>query len=143
MEYWLTKAAEYLPDLEDVITREQSMSGPMALWIDLHYELVKAYQVSPLNESLIRRIYDFARWCLNQPSTSDASTDLPTAVAVAFIEHLPRDRRISEDLHRWMSLESFKGFEDLFRYHLSDEEYRQFSKDFMSKKKPPDPAPRF
>jgi len=112
------------------------------LWIDLHFELVKAYDASPPNEALIRGIYDFAAWCLAQPQTDDVSTDLPTAVAVAFIEHLPLDRPVARDLHRWMSLESFEGFESLFRYHLSDEEYRQFSRDFRSRKKPSDPPPR-
>jgi hypothetical protein len=89
LDYWLEKAAEYLPDLEDLITGEQTLPGPMALWIDLHYELVKAYDAPSPNENLIRGIYDFAAWCLAQPRTSDVSTDLSTAVAVAFIEHLP------------------------------------------------------
>lgn len=142
MDFWLEKAAEFLPDLEDLITQERPMRGPMSLWIDLHYELVKAYDVSPPNEKLIGGIYDFAAWCLQQPPTSDASSDLSTAVAVALIEHLPLDRRISDDLHRWMSLESFKGFENLFRYHLSDEEYNKFAKDFISRKKRSDIPPR-
>ncbi len=142
MEYWLEKAAEYLPGLEDLLTREQAMPGPMAMWIDLHFELVKAYDTSPPNDDLIRGIYDFAAWCLAQPQTDDASTDLPTAVAVALIEHLPLDRHVAQDLHRWMSVKSFEGFENLFRYHLSDEEYRQFSKEFASTKKLSDPPPR-
>jgi len=142
LEYWLEKAAECLPGLEDLLTAEQAIPGPMALWIELHLELVKAYEASPPYQDLIRGIYDYAAWCLAQPHTDDANTDLPTAVAVAFIEHLPLDRSVAQDLHRWMSLESFKGFENLFRYHLSDEEYRQFAKDFRNRKKPSDPSPR-
>ena len=143
LEYWLKKAAEYLPELEDVITREQPLPGPMGLWIDLYFELVKAYDVSPINEDLIRRIYDFAGWCLNQPNTPDAATDVSSAVAVAFFEDLPSNRRIAEDLHRWMSIETFRDLENLFRYHLSDEEYQRFSKEFMSRRQPSDPPPRF
>ena len=142
MEYGLEKAAEYLPGFEDLLTGEQATPGPMALWIELRNELVMAYDASPPNEDLIRGIYDFAAWCLAQPQTDDVSTDLSTAVSVAFIEDLPLDRPVAQDLHRWMSVESFEGFENLFRYHLSDEEYRQFSKDFMSRRKPSDPAPR-
>ena len=135
MEYWVTKAAEFLPELEALITRVQPVSGPMGLWSDLYFELVKAYDVSPINEDLIRRIYAFAAWCLNRPKASDASTDASSAVAVAFIEDLPLDRRIWEDLHRWMSVETFKGLENLFRYHLSEAEYREFSSEFIRKKK--------
>ena len=142
MENWLEKAAEYLPGLEDLLTREQAIPGPMALWIGLHLELVKAYDASPPDEDLIRGIYDYAAWCLAQPQTDDVNTDLPTAVAVAFIEHLPLDRPVAQDLHRWMSQESFEGFENLFRYHLSDEQYRQFAKDFTGRKKSSDPRPR-
>jgi hypothetical protein len=95
----------------------------------------------PWNEDLIRRIYDFADWCLKQPSTSDVETDVSSAVAIAFIEDLPLDKRITDDLHRWMSIESFKGFENLFRYHLSEEEYQQLARDFLSRKRPSGPPP--
>ncbi len=142
MENWLEKAAEYLPGLEDLLTREETIPGPMALWIELHLELVNAYDASPPNQDLIRGIYDFAAWCLAQPQTGDVNTDLPNAVSLAFIEDLPLDQSVAQDLHRWMSLATFEGFENLFRYHLSDEEYRQFAKDFRSRKKPSDPSPR-
>ncbi len=142
MEYWIEKAAECLPTLEELLTREQTISGPMALWIELHLELVKAHDATPPNDDLISGIFDYAAWCLAQPQTNDVTTNLPNAVAVAFIENLPLNRLVAQDLHRWISLESFKGFENLIRYHLSDEEYRQFAKDFMSRRKPSDPAPR-
>jgi len=144
LEYWLEKAAEILPEFEDLITQDRPSPGPMSLWIDLHLALVDMYEASPRNDDLIGRIYDFAAWCLNQPSApdADASSDLSTAVSVVFIEHLPLDRKVAEDLHRWMSLESFQGFESLFRYHLSDKEYEEFTRDFAARKNPSDPAPR-
>jgi hypothetical protein len=144
LDYWLEKAAELLPEFEELITAEQPLPGPMALWIDLHYGLVRTYQKSPRNDDLIGRIYEFAAWCLAQPSAPDAraDSDLSTAVAVAFIENLPLDRQVCEDLHRWMSLESFQGFESLFRYHLSEEKYKQFARDFIGRKKPSDPPAR-
>lgn len=144
MDYWLTKAIECLPELEDIATepQPQRITGPMSLWIEIYLKLIDAYDVVPINEDLIRRIYDFADWSLKQPGTSDVETDVLTAVAVAFIEDLPLDKRITDDLHRWMSIESFKGFENLFRYHLSDEEYRQFEKNFLNSRRPTDPPPR-
>ena len=57
------------------------------------------------------------------------------AVAVGLIENLPLDKRVSEDLFRWLSVETFEGCEKLFRYHLSDEEYRRFLSEFFEKKK--------
>jgi ATP phosphoribosyltransferase regulatory subunit HisZ len=74
--------------------------------------------------------------------TSDLETDLSNAVAVSFIENIPLNKNVSNDMHRWMSRESFEGFEQLFRYHLSDEEYRQFEKDFLKRLGPADPRPR-
>jgi hypothetical protein len=50
-------------------------------------------------------------------------------------ESLPLDHAVSEDLYRWLSMETFEGCENLFRYHLSDEEYRKFRYDFVRKKK--------
>ena len=142
MEYWLTKAIECLPELEDQITEPHRITNPMGLWIEIWLELIDAYDVIPINDDRIRRIYDFAVWCLDQPGTSEIETDLASAVAVAFIENIPLEKRVSEDLHRWMSTESLKGFEHLFRYHLSNEEYRQFVEDFRSRKRPSDPPPR-
>src|SRR5258706_6817385 len=142
MEYCLTRAIECLPELEDQVTEPQRITGPMSLWIDIWFLLVEAYDVTPINDDLIRRIYDFAAWCLDQPSTSDIETDLASTVAVAFIEDIPLEKRVSEDLHRWMSAESLKGFEHLFRYHLSNDEYRQFVEDFRTRKRPSDPPPR-
>lgn len=142
MEHWREKAAEYLPDLEELITAEQSGPGPTGLWIDLYFELVAAYDASPINEDRIGRIYSFAGWCLAQPNTHEIETDICSAAAVAFIENLPLDGRVLKDLHRWMSLEAFRGLESLFRYHLSEENYRQFLKDFTARKRPSDPLPR-
>ena len=144
MDYWLSKAIECLPELEDIVTepQPQRITGPMSLWIEIYLKLIDAYDVVPINEDLIRRIYGFADWCLKQPGTSDVETDVLTAVAVAFIENLPLDKRITGDLHRWMSIETFKGFENLFRYDLSDEEYRQFEENFLNSRRATDPTPR-
>lgn len=135
MEYWLTKAIEYLPDLEDLITEPQPLRGPMGLCSDLYFELVSAYDVSPMNEDRIGRLYDFIGWCLTQPSADSVETDVPTAAVIGFIENLPLDQRVSEDLHRWMSVETFNGMEKIFRYHLSEEEYRKFARHFLEMKK--------
>lgn len=107
----------------------------MALWSDLYLKLENAYREQPINENLIGRIYDYAAWCLQQPQTKDRESDLPDAVAIGFIEDLPRDRRVAGDLYRWLSVETFEGCKVLFRYHLSEDEYQKLHREFLSRKK--------
>lgn len=129
-EEWQTKALEYFPELHDIINRNQAFD----FCSELYPMLVASYEEQPINEDRIGRIYDYARWCLSQPQTRDLNTDLPNAIAVGLIESLPLNQRVSEDLYRWLSMESFQGFENLFRYHLSDEEYQTFFAAFLRKK---------
>ena len=133
MEDWRSKALTNFPELEYEITRNQG--GPIGLCTDLHIALLAAYRASPINDSLIRRIYDYAAWSFRQPETGDTETDLSNAVAVGLIESLPLDQRVSDDLYRWLSVETFEGCEGLFRRHLSEEEYRKLHSDFIRKKK--------
>jgi hypothetical protein len=55
--------------------------------------------------------------------------------SVGFIESLPLDQRVSDDLYRWLTVETFEGYEILFRHHLSEEECRKLRSDFIRKKK--------
>jgi hypothetical protein len=133
LEQWQAKALESFPRLEEEINRNEG--GPLSLWGELYLALVKAYEEHPINEDLIGKIYDYAAWCFSQPQTDDVGTDLSSAAAVGLIESIPLDKRVSDDLYRWLSLETFVGCESLFRYHLSDEDYRKFSDEFIRKKK--------
>ena len=107
----------------------------MGLWTDLHSALAGAYQATPIDDDLIRRIYDLAAWCFRQPGTGDGETDLSNATAVGLIESLPLDQTVSDDLYRWLSVETFEGCESLFRHHLSEQEYRKLHSEFIRKKK--------
>lgn len=132
MEDWRAKALELFPDLRDLI---QKQPNAMSLWIELTITIGTAYAEDPVNEERVGRIYDYAVWCLKQPRTDSAETDLSTAVAVCFIEHIPLHQRVSDDLYRWMSVDSFDGFENLFRYYLDNDQYKKFSDEFHAKKK--------
>jgi hypothetical protein len=132
LEEWQAKALELFPDLRELIEKQ---SAPMGLWIELTFKLDDLYGEEPPNDERIGRFYEYAAWCFQQPQTDSAKTDLGTAVAVCFIEDIPLHKRIATDVHRWMSAGSFHGFENLFRYHLSDEEYKRFSAEFHAKKK--------
>jgi hypothetical protein len=132
VEDWLTKALEIFPELGEEIQRTEG--GPIGLWSNLYFALEKAYREQPVNESLIARIYDYAAWCLRQPDTRDVESNLPNAVAGGFIESLPLDARVSDDLHRWLSLETFEGCKALFRHHLSEEQYQELHRHFLSRR---------
>jgi hypothetical protein len=133
MENWRAKALEQFPELQDLI---EEQSGIVALWIELYDALEAAYEEQPLNDELIGKVYDYAAWCVSQPQDQGADVEDPSsAAAVGLIESIPLDKKISDDLYRWFSIETFEGCESLFRYHLSDDEYRKFSDDFMGKKK--------
>jgi hypothetical protein len=135
LEYWLAKALEQVPELLDETFQHHFYNSPADLWIDLFCLFASSYEEQSINDDLIGRIYDYAAWCFEQPETSDAETDLSDATAFGLIEDIPLDRKVSGDLYRWMSVESFLGFESLFRYHLDEDAYRKFCDEFMEKKK--------
>jgi hypothetical protein len=136
LEDWLSKALDSFPELQSVLFEGHDFDNPISLWIDLFSLLHSAYEEVPTNDDLIARIYDYAAWCFDQPQTNDRKTDICGATAFGLIEDIPLDRKVSEDLYRWMSVESFLGFESLFRYHLDTEDaYRKFRDEFLEKKK--------
>jgi hypothetical protein len=141
MEDWQKRALQTFPELEEELNRNSL--GPGGLWVDLLNALTSACEEDPVNDDLIGRISDYAAWCFKQPDTGDVETDLASATGVGLMENLPLDKAVSADLHRWLSVETFEGCENLFRYHLSDAEYRNFRDEFMRKKSESDGPSRF
>ena len=111
LEDWRAKALELFPEWEEMIGEEQN---PIALWIDLFNQFDEAYRIEPINDDLVGRIYGYAAWRLEQPSTESAETDPSSAAAVGLIESIPLNKRASADLYRWLTLEAFEGFETCF-----------------------------
>src|ERR1700722_2361881 len=133
MEDWRAKALESFPELQDMIEKQ---SGIVALWIELYSLLQATYEEQPVNDTLIGKIYDYASWCINQPQDQGTDPEDPSsAAAVGLIENISLNKQVSDDSYRWLSVETFLGCEGLFRYHLSEEEYRKFSDEFMRKKR--------
>ena len=67
-----------LPELTEKIV---SVVNPMSPWVDIGFEFDEAYS-EPHNDDLIRRIYGFASWCLEQPRCKRAEDDLFTCTEV-------------------------------------------------------------
>ena len=133
---WLVKAQALFPELQGFLFENHDHDRPMALWIDLFDLLQMAYEEVPINDDLIGRIYEYAAWCFAQPESEDAEYDLSDETAIGLIESIPLAKKAAADLYRWMSIESFLGFENLFRYHLdTDDAYRKFRGEFLEKKK--------
>ena len=121
MSAWRREALQRLPECRKVI---ESADNPMALWIELLGECEVAYRNQV--EDLIRRFYDFARWCWQSPSA-----DVRTAVACAFYEHLPTKPLLRRDMPRRFGRASFTELREVFRYHLSSDEAGAFEREFF------------
>ncbi len=132
MSSWRRIALEKLPEYRDLI---EHADNPMALWIDLHIKFKEVYRAETPDDGVIRRFYEYARWCLESPGARDYLSEAGSAAACAFYEHLPQNGVIRRDLPRWLSRDEFLGLRDVFRYHLSDEEYRIFEAEFLGKTK--------
>jgi hypothetical protein len=132
IDFWREKTAEFLPEFTEQSTSAES---PMALWIEISFELEKAYEAKTASEDFVGRIYRFAFWCFNQPQTDSAESDLSTAVAVAFIENIALNSKTAADLHNHLSIEEFDGIGPLFRYHLDENQFAAFRREFVARKK--------
>lgn len=121
MSAWRREALQHLPECRPVI---ESAKTPMTLWIELLGGCEDAYKKS--DEDLIRRFYDFARWCWQSPST-----DVRTAVACAFYEHLPTTPILRRDMPRRFGRAAFTELRDVFCYHLSSDEAAALEQEFL------------
>lgn len=129
MSAWKRVALEKLPEYRRLIDTSDS---PMALWIELHLKFEDSYRVKPLDEDLVRRFFEYARWCWQGPVKNGYLSDAGTAVACAFYEHLPQSDSIRRDLPRWLTRVEFFDLRDVFRYHLSELEFEDFKKSFLA-----------
>src|SRR5262249_25231005 len=56
-----------------------------------------------------------------------------SAAVVAFFEHLPTNKSVRSDLHRWVSPDTFAQLEASLRYFLSEREFEQFKAEYESR----------
>ena len=82
MPPWREKATQVFPEFASIV---RDAEDPYSLWGDLLDIFNGAYGPPP-DESLIKRIYEFADWCIDQPQGTTAADDLTTCVAVSFYE---------------------------------------------------------
>ncbi len=123
MSAWKRIALEKLPEYRGLI---ETADTPMALWIELNSEFERVS-----DENLIRRFFEYARWCMQSPGQGNYLSDAGTAAVCAFYEHLPRHSGIRRELPRWLTREEFASLREAFRYHLSEQEFSEFEAEFL------------
>ena len=124
MSAWRRQALDSLPECRRIA---ETAENPMAFWIELSGACVDAS--ARQDEDLIRRFYEYARWCWKSPSD-----DVRTAVACAFYEHLPTTPALRRDLPRRIGRAEFAELRDVFRYHLPPDEAAVFDREFLEAK---------
>lgn len=129
MSPWRQRADDLFPEL---VARFEEADTPYLLWFELWEAFKQAYEQTPRNESLIRRIYEYSDWCAEQPRGRTAADDLFTCVAVCFYEHIPLHPGARADMPRWWRPEDLAGEPSIFNYHLSDVQFNDL-KSFLSK----------
>jgi hypothetical protein len=117
-----------LPELQAEIVGAES---PMSLWIDIICSFDEAYE-EPRNESLIRRVYEYADWCLYQKGGEIAAEHLPTCVATCFWEHIPTNRAARDDMPRWVSFGDVIVNEHFFGRLITEEEFERLKRLYQS-----------
>ena len=115
MQEWKQKALELLPEIKTEILESDN---PMRLWIEIVLSFDEAYE-EPINESFIKRVYEYEEWCLEQGEGETAGEHLSTCVVTSFWEHIPTNKAVREDMTRWFTLEEVLKNQQFFGYHLS------------------------
>jgi hypothetical protein len=124
MSAWRRIAIEKLPQFEQKIEHSESIG---ILWIDLFEAFRRAHE-DPPDEATIRQIYDFAWWAAG-------NDDLGSATVCGFFEDLPTDSRVRRLMPQFMTQEQLLGMKDIFKYHLSPEQYHEFVDDFLRRRR--------
>jgi hypothetical protein len=127
MSLWRRKAIELMPSYKREI---EAANNPMALWIDLRFLIEDEYRSVTRDDALIDQIYAYAHWCLREAK----SQDVFTAVVYGFYEELPTIPQLRADLPNRISRKDFLSIDDYWAYHLSEEEFQRFVKEFLEVK---------
>jgi hypothetical protein len=143
MERWREKAAEMFPELAPGL---EGVDSPYSLWVDLWLAFEDAYEKTPPDESLIRRIYGYSDWCCEQPRGITAADDLFTCVCVSFYEMIPLRPKPRHDMPRWWKSEDLEngpaGEPNVFAHHLSAEQFEELKRLLDREKNRYDPGLR-
>ncbi len=103
----------------------------MGLWTEIFFNFADAY-MEPKNEDFIKRVYEYADWCLGQESEEDARFHLPTCVCICFWENIPTCKEARDDMPRWFSLDEVIGNQHFFKYLITDDEFEGIKRLYLN-----------
>jgi hypothetical protein len=122
MSAWRRVAIEKIPKQRDLIQRSDSVG---MLWVDLWLRFLDAHR-EPVDVETIRGVYAFAKWtCIES-----RSNEMATSTCCHFYEHLPTESLVRERLLRFMTREEVLQLAEIFKYHLTPDEHREFMREF-------------
>jgi hypothetical protein len=127
MSAWKRIAIEKIPKQRELIERSESVG---MLWVDLWLRFIDAHH-EPVDEATIRGVYEFAKWTCKD-SRSD---EMATSTCCHFYEHLPTEPLVRAQLRRFMTREDISGLAEIFKYHLTPDEHREFMREFSTASK--------
>ncbi len=124
MSAWRRVAAEKIPKHRQLIQRSESVG---ILWVDLWFRFLDAHH-EPVDEETIHGVYEFAKWtCVEY-----RDAEMATSTCRHFYEHLPTEPLVLAGLRRFMTREDVMGLAEVFKYHLTEEEHREFMREFAT-----------
>lgn len=130
MSLWRKKAFEQLPELGTPLQEEDNMYSFLN---DLFDSLEKA--TKDKKDDLIKRIYDYALWCLEEaPRGKTAEDDIFTAIIVCFFENIPLSPHIYQESYKWIPRNWFVDMKEPFLYHGSESDYQKILIQYNHKK---------
>ena len=119
---WKIEAIKRFPEFSQ--ETYDDWDNPHLCWVDLFPLFEEAYK-SPRNEELIRRIYDYAFWCIRQPQGKKSEDDLGSMIVVNFLEMIPTIEEARNDMPRWFTLDDVKSSEEVFSYMVGKEGFQK------------------
>jgi hypothetical protein len=120
---WKTEAFSRFPELREQFEFAEC-DTPYSLWSELCDAFDAAYE-PPRDESMIKRVYDYADWCCQQPRGQTAEDDLLTCVAVSFYEHIPESPAALADMPRWFTLDDVRTMKETFSYMVGEDGFQK------------------
>jgi hypothetical protein len=123
MSTWRRVSIKEIPNQRELIQRSESVG---MLWVDLWLLFLGAHR-APVDEETIRGVYEFAKWALTE-SNNDS---IVSSTLCHFYEYLPTKPDVRARMSQFMTQEEVLGLANIFRYHLSPDEFREFMSDWM------------
>lgn len=131
MSAWRREASKRLPELQRIIA-SRGVDNPMMLWIELSAKFGHLCEEQPPPLDLLRRIWDYARWCIYrvEGKSSPYLDDAGNGAALGFCEHLIDTEARRMLLPQVMTRQDYLSLKDLLVYHNTEEQYEDGLKRF-------------